>query len=86
MLDVNILFVVIIVYISLYSLIIFFKPSIIYDRYKGSLRQFGVGYKNTTILPLWLVSILLAIISYFIVLYVIHLRYNTIFIKINPLN
>ena len=85
MLDVNILFVVIIVYILLYSLIIFFKPSIIYDRNKN-LRQFGVGYKNTTILPLWLVSILLAIISYFIVLYVLHLKYNTIFIKINPMN
>lgn len=86
MLDVNILFVVIFVYICLYGIIIFFKPSIIYDRNKGHLRQFGVGYKNTTILPLWLVSILLAIISYFIVLYVIHLRYNTIFIKVNQNN
>ena len=84
MLDVNILFVVIIVYVCLYSLIVFFKPSIIYDKHKDTLRQFGVGYKNTTILPLWLVSILLAIISYFIVLYIIHLRYNTVFIKINP--
>jgi hypothetical protein len=44
------------------------------------LRPFGVGYKNTTILPLWLASILLAIFSYFVVLYVIHLRYQTIFI------
>jgi hypothetical protein len=84
MLDVNILFVVIIVYVCLYSLIVFFKPSIIYDNNKDTLRQFGVGYKNTTILPLWLVSILLAIISYFIVLYIIHLRYNTVFININP--
>ena len=82
MLDVNILFVVMFVYICLYVIIIFFKPSIVYDRNKGCLRQFGVGYKNTTILPLWLVSILLAIISYFIVLYVIHLRYNTVFVKI----
>lgn len=81
MLDVNILFVVIAVYICLYGLIITFKPSIIYDKNKDCLRQFGVGYKNTTILPLWLVSIIIAIFSYFGVLYIIHIRYNTIFIK-----
>jgi hypothetical protein len=81
MLDVNILFVVIALYILLYGLIITFKPSIIYDNNKDCLRQFGVGYKNTTILPLWLVSIIIAIFSYFIVLYIIHIRYNTIFIK-----
>ena len=81
MLNVNILFVVIFVYICLYYLIILVKPSFIYNKNQDCLRQFGVGYKNTTILPLWLVSILLAIISYFIVLYGIHLRYNTIFIK-----
>ena len=81
MLDVNILFVVIAVYILLYGLIITFKPSIIYDNNKDCLRQFGVGYRNTTILPLWLVSILLAIICYFIVIYGFHLRYNSIFIN-----
>lgn len=81
MLDVNILFVVIALYILLYGLIITFKPAIIYDNNKDCLRQFGVGYKNTTILPLWLVSIIVAIFSYFIVLYIIHIRYNTIFIK-----
>lgn len=79
MLDVNILFVVIGIYIVLYYLVIISKPSIIYNKQHNILRQFGIGYKNTTILPLWLVSILLAIISYFIVLYSIHLRYNTIF-------
>ena len=81
MLDINILFIIIAVYICLYCVVIYFKPSFIYDEKNGCFRQFGVGYKNTTILPLWLVSILLSIISYFIVLYLIHLRYNTIFIK-----
>jgi hypothetical protein len=81
MLDINILFVILAVYICLYSLIVYFKPSFMYDEKNGSFRQFGVGYKNTTILPLWLVSIILAIISYFIVIYLIHIRYNTIFIK-----
>jgi hypothetical protein len=52
-----------------------------YDEKNGSFRQFGVGYKNTTILPLWLVSIMLAILSYFVCIYFIHLKYDTFFIK-----
>ena len=81
MLDINILFIIIAVYICLYAGIVKCKPSFMYDEKNDCFRQFGIGYKNTTILPLWLISILLAIISYFIVLYVIHIRYNTIFIK-----
>ena len=81
MFDVNILFIIIAVYICLYAFIIQCKPSFMYDEKNDCFRQFGIGYKNTTILPLWLISILLAIMSYFIVLYVIHISYNTIFIK-----
>ena len=76
----NITLISIILYLVLFGLIQYIKPNIFYNT-NGSIRQFGIGYKNTTILPLWLISILLAIISYFIVLYVIHIRYNTIFIK-----
>jgi hypothetical protein len=65
----------------LYAFIVQGKPSFMYDEKNDCFRQFGIGYKNTTILPLWLISILLAIMSYFIVLYVIHISYNTIFIK-----
>ena len=75
------LFIIFIVYICLYSLIVYIKPSFIYDEKNNCFRQFGVGYKHTTILPLWLISIILAIISYFIVLYLFHLKYNTLFIK-----
>lgn len=77
----NRLIAIIIVYIALYSLVVFIKPEIIYENRTDSLRDFGVGYKKTTVLPLWLTSILLAIISYFIVLYFIHVRYNCIFIN-----
>ena len=73
--------IVILVYIFLYFSIIYFKPSFMYDEKNDCFRQFGVGYKNTTILPLWLISVLISIISYFLVLYVLHIRYNTIFIK-----
>jgi hypothetical protein len=78
----NKIILVLIVYILLYSIVIFFKPEIIFNTNKNCTRQFGVGYKNTTILPLWLVSILIAILSYFIVLYIIHIRYNSIFVRV----
>jgi ABC-type enterochelin transport system permease subunit len=78
---IDIKFIIIALYIFLYLIIVYFKPSFIYDEKNDSFRQFGVGYKNTTILPLWLVSILLAIGSYFIAIYLLHLKYNIIFVK-----
>ena len=77
----NELFLVLIVYILLYSIVITLKPDIIFNNINDCTRPFGVGYKHTTILPLWLVSILVAILSYFIVLYILHIRYNSIFIR-----
>jgi hypothetical protein len=77
----QIVFIVVVVYICLYGVVVYLKPSFMYDEKNGSFRQFGVGYKNTTILPLWLVSIILAIFSYFICIYIIHLRWNTFFIQ-----
>lgn len=71
---------VILLYIFLYVLINIFKPSIIFNDVLNKNRSFGVGYKNTTILPLWLVSIILAIFSYFTVLHIYNLQYNDLFI------
>lgn len=42
------------------------KPAFIYDD-DGSFRQFGIGYRKKTIVPIWAVSIILAILSYIIV-------------------
>lgn len=58
----------IVVFILLYSLINYIKPSFLYHT-NGSLREFGIGYKNKTIIPVWLLAIVLAIISYFSVSY-----------------
>jgi hypothetical protein len=44
------------------------KPGFLYKN-DGSLREFGIGYKNKTILPLWLLSIVLGILLYTMVLY-----------------
>jgi ABC-type enterochelin transport system permease subunit len=79
---IDVKFIIIALYICLYLLIVYFKPSFMYDEKNDCFRQFGVGYKNTTILSLWLVSILLAIASYFIALYFLHLKYNIFYVKV----
>ena len=66
----NITLVSIILFISIFSIIQLSKPTFLYNT-DGSIREFGVGYKNKTILPIWLLSIVLGIISYLIVMYYI---------------
>lgn len=46
------------------------KPAFIYDE-KGNYRQFGLGYRKYTVFPIWIVSIVLAILSYFLVIWYI---------------
>ena len=55
--------IVIIVFMSLFYLVNDFKPNIFYNK-DGSIKQFGLGYKHKTVVPLWLFSILLAIVCY----------------------
>jgi hypothetical protein len=64
----NITLVSIILYIIIFSIIQISKPMFLYNT-NGSIREFGVGYKNKTILPIWLLSIVLGIICYLIVIY-----------------
>lgn len=66
----NITLISIILFTLSYVIINYFKPYIMYKK-NGVLRHFGIGYKNKTILPCWLLSILLAIMSYFSILYFI---------------
>jgi hypothetical protein len=57
-----------ILFVSLYILVIKLKPGFMYN-HDGSLRSFGIGYKNKTVIPVWLVAIALAIVSYLGILY-----------------
>jgi hypothetical protein len=66
----NLTLVSIILFIIIFGIIQWIKPSFLYHS-NGSIREFGIGYKNKTIFPLWLLSILLGIISYLGVLYFI---------------
>jgi hypothetical protein len=55
-------------FVGLYVMIIKLKPGFLYN-HDGTLRNFGVGYKNRTVIPVWLLAITLAILSYLGILY-----------------
>ena len=64
----NITLVSILLFISVFGIVQIIKPAFLYKP-DGSTRDFGVGYKNKTIMPVWLFSIILGILSYIVVLY-----------------
>jgi hypothetical protein len=64
----NIPLVSILLFLCIFGFIVWIKPRFLYNG-DGSIREFGVGYKNKTILPIWLLSCILGILSYLIVLF-----------------
>jgi uncharacterized membrane protein len=67
----NITIVSIILFIIIFSFIQLMKPSCFYNN-NGSIREFGIGYRNKTILPIWLMSIVLGLLCYLAVLYYVN--------------
>lgn len=59
--------IAIFIFLILFSMVHLLKPGICYTE-NGGFRQFGLGYKNKTVMPIWIVAIVLAIFSYMIVL------------------
>ena len=66
----NITLVAIVIFLFLFTIIVLSKPALLFNK-DGSARKFGIGFKNKTVVPIWLVSILIGILAYFIVLYYI---------------
>ena len=60
--------VAILIFVIIFGLVQFYKPLFLYSN-DGTIRHFGIGYKNKTIVPVWLFSIILGIFSYLFVLY-----------------
>lgn len=56
----------ILLFIVFLSLIHITRPAIIYNK-DGSFKQFGIGYINKTVVPIWLVCIILGIFSYLMI-------------------
>jgi hypothetical protein len=59
--------VAIFIFLVLFSLIHWIKPSLLYTK-DGAFREFGVGYRQKTVVPIWAVAIGLAIVTYLCVL------------------
>ena len=64
----NITSISILIFVSLFALVQLYAPHFLYNE-DGSLREFGIGYKKKTVVPNWLVALILAILSYLFVLY-----------------
>jgi hypothetical protein len=56
-------------YIVVFMLVQYMTPSYLYNE-DCSLREFGIGYSSKTVLPIWLVAIILGILSYLTVFYI----------------
>jgi hypothetical protein len=59
----------IVLYVVVFMLVQYATPSFLYNE-DGSLREFGVGYSSKTVLPIWLIAIVLGILSYLAVFYI----------------
>jgi len=60
--------IAILIYLIIMVTIHYTKPSLVYMP-DGSFREFGVGYKNKTVIPIWVVSIIIAILCYLAISY-----------------
>ena len=58
----------IILFLMIFTIIQLVQPPFLYNR-DGSIRVFGIGYRNKTIFPIWLMSIILGVLCYMFVKY-----------------
>jgi hypothetical protein len=65
----NRLTIAIALFVILFVLVNAIKPVLLYNE-DGSLRPFGIGYRKRTVVPLWLVVILLSIFTFSVSLYI----------------
>ena len=72
----NTTLVAITIFLIIFMIIHIIQPPFLYN-IDGSIKEFGVGYKNKTILPVWLLAIILGILSYvFVLYYLVYPRFN----------
>lgn len=64
---VHIVNIAIVIFLLAFFVIHLLKPDLMYND-EGGFRPFGLGYKHKTVIPIWLVAIILAILSYSVVL------------------
>jgi hypothetical protein len=65
----------VLLFLLFFGMIHLAKPDFIYYK-DGGFRPFGIGYQNKTILPIWLISIILAITAYILVAWYLSVAYG----------
>lgn len=58
----------IVLFFILFTVLQVAKPAFLYEK-DGSIRNFGLGYTKSTVLPMWAITIVLAITAYYAVMY-----------------
>ena len=61
----------ILLFMVIYTSIVLCRPAFMYNT-DGSLREFGVGQSRKTVVPAWLVAIVVGIGSYFALTYYVN--------------
>ena len=59
----------IIIFLLFFTIITTMKPPFIFNR-DGSMKDFGLGYTDKTVIPIWLLVIILSILSYLAISYI----------------
>ena len=72
----NMVLVSILLFLAIFIPVQYYKPGFLYNS-DGSIRNFGIGYRNKTILPVWLFAIVLGILVYVLIMY--YLSHPTLF-------
>lgn len=67
--NMNQITIAILLFLGLFGTIHWIKPVLIYKP-NGTLRTFGIGYRNKTVTPLWFVVFLMAILAYTLSIYI----------------
>ena len=58
----------ILLFMILFGIMVYLKPNFVFNK-DGTMRQFGIGYRNKTVIPIWLIVIIMAYLSYLFLLY-----------------
>ncbi len=64
----NITSFAIVLYFICFVVIYYSKPSIMFNE-DGSVKEFGVGYRKKTVVPLWFALIIISVLSYMSIQY-----------------
>jgi hypothetical protein len=64
----NIVLSSILLFLIIFYFLYYTKPKYLFND-DNSLKDFGIGYKNKTVFPLWVFAIVLGIISYLSILF-----------------